>query len=166
MRALLPSVLAAVVAAGAGCGGGEACGEGRSAETGVAASEVAFLTDVAIETGDCTRVVFSFEEAVPGYLVGYEPAETALVEDGSGRRIELEGEAFLVVRLEPAQTAHIGDDGTVTPTYEGPRRFDGDPPMVKTGDFEAVVRWAIGLPERLPFDVDVEGSRLTLAIGD
>jgi hypothetical protein len=38
--------------------------------------------------------------------------------------------------------------------------------MVKTGDFEAVVRWTIGIPERLPFDVDVEGSRLTLAIGD
>ena len=165
MRWLLAVVLAAVAATGAGCGDDEACGDGRAARTAASQAEMTFLTGVAITRGDCTRVTFTFEEAVPGYRVAYEPAGTALVEDGSGRRVALPGEVFLVVRLEPAMTAHLADDGSLTPTYDGPRRFAGDPAVVKTGDFEAVVRWTIGLGEPLPFDVDVDGSRLTVAIG-
>lgn len=165
MRMLLALALAAVAAVGAGCGGGKACGDGRGARTSASQTEMAFLTGVAIERGDCARVTFAFEQDVPGYRVAYEPAETALVEDGSGRRIALPGDAFLVVRLEPAMTAHISDDGSLTPTYEGPRRFAGDPAVVKTGDFEGVVRWTIGVGEARPFDVHVDGSRLTVAIG-
>ena len=165
MRTLLAVVLAAVAASATGCGGSEACGDGRAARTAASRVETAFLTGVSIARGDCTRVTFAFEDGVPGYRVAYEPAETALVEEGSGRRIALPGDAFLTVRLEPAMTAHVSDDGTLKPTYEGPRRFAGDPAVVKTGDFEAVVRWTIGLGEPLPFDVDVDGSRLTVAIG-
>ena len=165
MRTLLAVVLAAVAASGTGCGGDEACGDGRAARTSASQAETAYLTGVAIERGDCTRVTFAFEEGVPGYRVAYEPAETALVEDGSGRRIALPGEAFLVVRLEPAMTAQIADDGSLTPTYEGPRRFAGNPAVVKTGDFEGVVRWTIGIAGPRPFDVDDDGSRLTVAIG-
>jgi hypothetical protein len=167
MRTLLAVVLAAVAASGAGgCGGDDGCVEGdRAARTSASQGETAFLTGVAIERGDCTRVSFAFEEGVPGYRVAYEPAETALVEDGSGRRIALPGEAFLVVRLEPAMTAHVFDDGSLRPTYDGPRRFAGDPAVAKTGDFEGVVRWTIGLAGPRPFDVEVDGSRLTVAIG-
>jgi hypothetical protein len=167
MRTLLAVVVAAIAASGAGCGGGDAaCGDGdRAARTSASRAGTAFLTGVAIERGDCARVSFAFEEAVPGYRVAYEPAETALVEDGSGRRIALPGEAFLVVWLEPATTAHVFDDGSLRQTYDGPRRFAGDPAVAKTGDFEGVVRWTIGLDEPRPFDVAVDGSRLTVAIG-
>jgi hypothetical protein len=165
MRTLLAVVLAAI-AASAGCGGGgEACGEGRSARTAPSQAEMAYLTGVAIERGGCTRVRLAFEQDVPGYRVAYEPAETALVEDASGRRIALPGEAFLVVRLEPAMTAHLLDDGSLRQTYDGPRRFAGDPALAKTGDFEGVVRWTIGLAAPRPFAVDVDGSGLTVAIG-
>ena len=155
---------AAALAAGCG-GGGEPCAEGTAAETGPAGAEPAYLTGVEVERDGCLRVVLSFEDGVPGYRVAYEPAETALVEDGSGRRVALEGEAFLVVRLEPAMTARISDEGAVTRTYDGPRRLEGDPPLAKTGDFEAVVRWTVGLDERLPFDVEAGGGRLTVRIG-
>ena len=165
MRTLFAAVLAAVAVSGAGCGGKESCGDGLGPRTSGTQAETAFLTGVAIERGDCTRVSFSFEEDVPGYRVAYEPADSALVEDGSGRRIALAGKAFLVVRLEPAMTAHVADDGSLTMTYGGPRRFAGDPAVAKTGDFEGVVRWTVGLAEQQPFDVDVDGSRLTVAIG-
>jgi hypothetical protein len=108
---------------------------------------------------------------VPGYRVEYRPADEAQTEDGSGKHLGVEGKAFLVVRLEPAATADL----TKTPleiTYAGPRRVPGDDTtyvseVVKTGDFEAVLRWTIGLTEKRPFTVIESASppRLTIEIG-
>ena len=118
--------------------------------------EAMYLTDVSFAAVDCaSAVVFDLEPKaqVPGYRVSYEPASTAKVEDASGRPVEIEGEAFLVVKLDPAMTARIDGD-QVTKTYTGPRRLHGSGPItevVKTGDFEGVVTWVIGLDRARPF---------------
>ena len=57
--------------------------------------------------------------------------------------------------MSPTGTAAPTDDGFVT-TYDGPRRLavDGDGPAteaVLTGDFEALMTWALGSSERVPF---------------
>lgn len=166
MRTLVPLPVVALVLA-AGCGGGDevACGSGTEERSRPGTAEVAYLTDVRVVDGECDRIEFLFEEAVPGVQAGYEAADTALSADGSGNAVPLDGEAFLVVRLEPAMTARAAADGTLTITYDGPPRFGGETPLVKTGDFEAVVRWTIGLDEERPFDVRVVGGRVVVSIG-
>ena len=134
--------------------------------------ETMYLTNVTLATEPCTdRVVFDFEKQAPGpgFEVSYQPASTAKTEDGSGNPVEIDGAAFLVVKLTPAMTAKIDGD-QVTKTYTGPNRL---PPVagsnvrdvVKTGDFEAVVTWAIGLDKKRPFTTDASESQLAVEIG-
>jgi hypothetical protein len=52
---------------------------------------------------------------------------------------------------------------SLTFTYTGPRRLRPDGgrfvrDVVKSGDFEAVVSWVIGLPEERPFTVSTASS--------
>jgi hypothetical protein len=129
-----------------------------------------FLTSVDVEEHDCSdRVVFGFREGPgPGYNVSYEPAATARLEDGSGNMIDVAGSAFLVVRLTPAMTAEIvGEE--VRPTYTGPRRVAAAGSLVrevvKTGDFEAMVTWVIGLDKERPFTVSSSGEQLLVEVG-
>lgn len=139
----------------------------------VEARPTAYLTDVTLEAPDCTdRVVFAFREGAtpgPGYNVSYEPADRAKTEDGSGNPIEIEGSAFLVVRLTPAMTAEIVGE-KVEPTYTGPRRIAGVgthavQEVVKTGDFEAMVTWVIGLNLERPFTATASESELVIEVG-
>lgn len=115
-----------------------------------------YLTDVSFTSANCaSSVVFDFKPNIqgPGFRVSYEPAKTAKVEDASGRPVEIAGDAFLVVRTMPAMTATIDGD-QVTKTYTGPNRLPGKAPImevVKTGDFEGVVTWVIGLDRVRPF---------------
>ena len=129
-----------------------------------------FLTDVQVAADACSdRVAFTFRGALPGYTVSYEPESTAKVEDASGRHLEIAGTDFLVVRLMNVMTAEIsGED--VTPTYTGPRRIPGDETrfvreVVKTGDFEAMVTWVIGVEGKRPFTATAGGSRLVIDVG-
>ena len=149
-------------------------GGGTKARTSEPGAEIALLTDVSFEAADCVdRITFDFREdlrAAPGYTVEYRPADQALVEDGSGNRIELEGDAYLVVRFEPAATGDLSGEELVI-TYDGPRRFETDGQyvreVVKGGDFEAVLTWVIGVSEQRPFRV-VESSsppRLVVEVG-
>ena len=131
-----------------------------------------YLTDVEVDIEDCVeRVTFKFEpsEQGPGYNVSYQPAEMAKIQDGSGKRLEIAGDDFLVVRLFPAMTAKIeGED--VEPTYDGPRRISapGDAKMLRevalTGDFEAQVTWAIGLDNKHPFTATATDDELVIEI--
>jgi hypothetical protein len=133
-----------------------------------------FLTDVKLEARECSdRVAFTFRDhgsALPGYTVSYEPESTAKVEDASGRHIEVAGTAFLVVRLMGVMTAEIsGED--VTPTYTGPRRIPGGETrfvreVVKTGDFEAMVTWVIGVDGKRPFTATATDSRLVIELAE
>ena len=121
-----------------------------------AIAETALLERVAVAGHDgYDRVVFQFRNGLPGYRVEY--VEPPLREDGSGNLVKLAGEAFLVVRMEPAS----GFDLTVPEgelIYTGPRRITPDRTsvlreVVRTGDFEAVLTWAVGLEARVPFRV-------------
>ncbi len=132
-------------------------------------NETLYLRNIALTSGDCTSSV-SFElepkAQVMGYEVSYQPADTAKIEDGSGNPVEIAGDAFLVVKLTPAMTAKI-DGEQVTPTYTGPNRLPGTDPVtevVKTGDFESVVTWVIGLDRELPFSTEVRSDTLDVVI--
>ena len=179
----------------AGCGGGNGSGEqpGPSTRTATtpdcpplprastekkerpapASVPTIFLTDVQVEAAECAdRVAFTFRDhagALPGYTVSYEPESTAKIEDASGRRIEVAGTAFLVVRMMNVMTAEIAGD-KVTPTYTGPRRITPDGThfvreVVKTGDFEAVVTWVVGLDGKRPFAATASGAQLIVDVG-
>jgi hypothetical protein len=131
--------------------------------------ETMYVTNVTPGADECTaKVVFEFEEQAPGpgFEVSYQPASTAKIEDASGNPIDIDGDAFLVVKLTPAMTAKIDGD-QVTKTYTGPRRIPGTDPIaevVKTGDFEGVVTWVIGLDSKRPFTADASDSQLVVEI--
>jgi hypothetical protein len=131
--------------------------------------ETMYLTNVTAGADKCTaKVVFGFEERAPGpgFEVSYQPADTAKVEDASGNPIAIDGDAFLVVKLNPAMTATI-DGEQVTKTYNGPRRLQGTDPItevVKTGDFEGVVTWVIGLDSKRSFTTIASDSALVVEI--
>jgi hypothetical protein len=137
---------------------------------GAGGEPAALLTDIDVEREGCVeRVSFSFRDDVPAYRIQYRPAAEALVEDGSGARVEAEGSAFLVVRFEPAATAEANGD-QLTQTFK-PRRVPASGTrhvreVVKTGDFEAVLTWVIGLDEERPFRVLTAGVRLTVELGE
>jgi hypothetical protein len=179
-----------VVVAGAlllaGCGGGaqssggsSACegssGASTSAQRGAGSANLTFLTSLEVESQKCLdRLVFAFRPDSPNppaFRVSYQPASTALVEDGSGNPISSTGSAYLVVRLEPAATAEASGE-SLDFTYTGPRRlaptgtrFVRD--VVKSGDFEAVLTWVVGLTEEQPFSVSTSMSppRVVVDVG-
>jgi hypothetical protein len=119
-------------------------------------SETALLERVAVAGHDgFDRVVFQFRNGLPGYRVEY--VDPPLREDGSGNVVDLDGSAFVVVRMEPASGFDLSvPEGELI--YTGPRRIAGEGTsvvreVVRTGDFEAVLTWAIGLDGRVPFRV-------------
>lgn len=131
------------------------------------------LTGVTATTSRCAdRVVLTFRPAgaeTPGYRVQYHTAAEAQTEDASGRHIPIAGKAFLVVRLEPAATVDLSGANPEN-TYTGPSKLKPAgmrtvQEIAKTGDFEGVLTWVIGLSEERPFTVTSSGSNLTVAIG-
>ena len=128
--------------------------------------ETALLTDVRAAAQDgYDRVVFEFANGVPGYDVGY--AERPIVADGSGDEVEVEGGAVLVVRMEPALDADLTKEDAPR-TYTGPNRISPDTAvlmeLVRTGGFEAVLTWAVGVDEERPFRVSTLESPARIVI--
>jgi len=115
------------------------------------------------------RVVFQFRgEGLPGYRVSY--MEPPLKEDGSGNPVDIAGAAFVVVRMEPASGFDL-NTGEGVLVYKGPRRIEGSgagtsvvKEVVRTGDFEAVLSWAIGLEEEVDFRVTTAASPARLIV--
>jgi len=101
------------------------------------------------------RVVFEFEDNVPGYKVGY--VERPVTEDGSGKTVEVQGDSVLGVRMEPASGADLSG-AELRQTYKGPTRINPGAPvvieLVRTGDFEAVLNWVIGTKGKPGFRVN------------
>jgi len=101
------------------------------------------------------RLVFEFRGAVPGYEVKY--ADGPVIADPSGKTVTVAGDNALLIRMEPAS----GMDLMTTPivdTYPGPDRVTSkDTTVVReavlTGDFEAVLNWAVGVDGQPPFVV-------------
>jgi hypothetical protein len=111
------------------------------------------------------RVVFQFQgEGIPGYRIEY--VDGPLKEDGSGAPVTLAGNAFLVVRMEPASGFDL-NTGEGKLIYKGPRRLPGGSvvkEVVRTGDFEAVLTWAVGLDSKTPFRVTTTSSPSRLIV--
>jgi len=111
------------------------------------------------------RVVFQFRgDGLPGYRIEY--MEPPFQEDGSGNPIHVAGTAFVVVRMEPASGFDL-NTGEGELVYKGPKRLPGTgvvQEVVRTGDFEAVLSWTIGLEAKVPFLVTTAASPPRLVV--
>lgn len=119
------------------------------------APAIALLERVAVGRHEgYDRVVFQFRgDGVPGYRIQY--LAPPLQEDGSGNTVTVAGTAFAVVRMEPASGFDL-NSGEGELVYKGPKRVSGASvvrEVVRTGDFEAVLTWAVGLDEKVDFRV-------------
>lgn len=98
------------------------------------------------------RVVFQFAESrLPGYTIAY--ANQPPTSCGSGKRVDVAGNAHLAVRLSPAQ-AHAARGADQVATAAPPDRRPALGPLdqlTQTCDFEGVVQWVLGLREQLPY---------------
>jgi hypothetical protein len=132
-------------------------------------TETALLERVAIGRHEgFDRVVFQFRDHLPGYRIEY--VEPPLKEDGSGNVVQIKGNAFVVVRMEPASGFDL-TTGEGVMVYKGPKRIDGATAgtptvreVVRTGDFEAVLSWAVGLEDRVDFRVRTATSPARLIV--
>jgi len=146
-------VLAAATALVAGCGGPQS----------PPVPAVALLTAVHV---DGTSATFEFRSAPQIVRTHFRP-RSQIAESGSGRQVTLKGDAFLVVSFSPAATA-TADESSVTFSYTGPKRLrptsrGAVQEIVKIGDFEAQLDWAIGLDRRRPVAVTRDGTTVTIA---
>jgi len=115
----------------------------------------ALLRDVRVAREDTfDRVTFEFTNSVPGYAVGY--VERPITEDGSGREVAVRGARVLRVRMENALDADLSKGGAPR-TYTGPSRVSPSTgtitELVRTGAFEGVLTWVIGVEAEAPFHV-------------
>lgn len=99
------------------------------------------------------RIVFEFTGTAPGFEAEY--VDKPLHEDGSGNEVPLRGQFALHVRMENASGFDF-DKGA--PSYNGPYRLrPADTTVVeelaRTGDFEGVLSWAIGVKTKAGFRV-------------
>ncbi len=132
-------------------------------------NETALLERVAIGRHEgYDRVVFQFRNNVPGYRVEY--VQPPIKEDGSGNVVQVKGNAFVEVRMEPASGFDL-TTGEGELVYKGPKRIDAAVAgtsvvrdVVRTGDFEAVLTWAIGLEEKVDFRVTTTKSPARLIV--
>ena len=131
-------------------------GAGTTSVTAPAQAKKALLAAIRIARHEgYDRVVFEFANTLPGYTISY--ARPPFREDGSGKPIAVDGGAFVLVRMEPASGYDLAHARLV---YQGPGRIAGAEhgtsivrEVVRTGDFEAVLGWVIGLEERVDFRV-------------
>lgn len=126
---------------------------------GTASSVVSLLTAVRTGSQPCAdRVVFELRDgAAPEYRIEYQSGPFTVGE--SGMPLTVQGSAFLVVQFPHSSGVDLTDP-VATPTYTGPDS------IIPTGlarvrevrkieDFEAVLRWVIGLDSARPFTVGV-----------
>jgi hypothetical protein len=121
-------------------------------------TEIALLDRIAVGRHEgYDRVVFQFQNGLPGYRIEY--VQPPLKEDGSGNPVSVKGNAIVLVRMDPASGFDL-NTGEGVMVYKGPKRIDGSSAgtsvvqeLVRTGDFEAVLSWAIGLSDKVDFRI-------------
>jgi len=127
-----------------------AVGAPAVAQTGEAPLGPALLVAVQVEDmGTFDRVTFQFRDPTPlPDIFRLEYIARPVVENPSGLEISVAGNAVLQIVMSNAS----GVDLTVDPpeeTYTGSTRITANLPnvieVVETGDFEAVLSWAIGV---------------------
>lgn len=116
-------------------------------------SPAALLTDVRVAAQNgFDRLTFEFKNAIPGYRVQY--VQPPIILDPSGKQVDVAGQAFITVRMEPA-AGH--DPNTGQPTYAGSQDLKPGLTSIvearQTGDFEGVLAWVIGVGRRSDFRV-------------
>jgi major membrane immunogen (membrane-anchored lipoprotein) len=117
--------------------------------------------------GGIDRVTFRFRQTDPAasdpplYFVRYVDQ---LVTDGEGAPVEVEGKSFVSVSFMAVGFDLSGE--TPIEVYTGPDEFTPRFPTVrqlkKTGDFEGVVSWGIGLAREACVVVEATDSELVL----
>jgi hypothetical protein len=118
-------------------------------------TDTALLSDVrAARHEGYDRVVFEFQNELPGYDVRY--VDPPVQQDGSGEEVAVDGGAIVRVRMENALDADLSKPSAPR-TYDGPSRFSPGTPevaeLVRVGGFEGVLTWAVGLRDRVDFRV-------------
>jgi hypothetical protein len=111
------------------------------------------------------RVIFQFlGGATPDVHASYVEHPT---QDGSGNPVDVDGDAFLVVQFEPSsvvdltgETPKRTDDGRDRVTGEGADVVE----VVRAGDYEGVLTWAIGLKKKDPFVIRVIPDQFMVAV--
>ncbi len=104
------------------------------------------------------RVVFEFEGGgTPA--VGVEYADPESLVDASGAVTPVAGGAVLRVALQPASGVDLSG-AELREVYTGPARLQGESAgttavreVARVEDFEAVLVWAVGVAEEVPFRV-------------
>jgi hypothetical protein len=138
-------------------------------EGNASGSETALLTRVAVGRHEgYDRVVFEFQNDLPGYRISY--VQPPLKEDGSGKPVQIKGDYVVMVRMEPASGFDL-NTGEGVMVYKGPKRISGlsagtgvVQELVRTGDFEAVLSWAVGLSDKVDFRVRTATSPARLIV--
>ena len=134
------------------------------------------LTDVRVGAHGCfERVTFELKpkqgeaDGAVAWKAAYEPGP--ITEDGSGRPVKMKGTAFLVVTMT-ASGADLSQEAAPA-TYTGPTSIAAaDSTRIqqvrRTGDFESVLTWVIGLDTKRPFHVSTQNSptRVVIDVGD
>jgi hypothetical protein len=94
------------------------------------------------------RVLFTFKGAAPGYQVRY----VSRVTDQAGRKLDVDGQAFLAVVFEPARAHDRAGQATFATADLDP----GAPALRQVrfaGDFEGQLSFGIGVADRGGFRV-------------
>lgn len=134
------------------------------------------LTDVRVGVHECyERVTFEFKpqpgesDGPVGWKAAYEPGP--ITEDGSGEKVPVKGTAFLVVTMS-ATGADLSQEAAPA-TYNGPTSLVAAgasriQQVRRTGDFEGVLTWVIGVDKQRPFHVTTEDgpARVIVDVGD
>jgi hypothetical protein len=109
------------------------------------------VTDVRVgEHEGYDRIVFEFEDAIPGYQVEYKvPPAT---QGGSGANVDVEGEALLTVDLRTAQAHDDAGEATID-ADEIAAGLSMIEEAKQISDFEGVVEWAVGVSGEQPYRV-------------
>lgn len=139
--------------------------EGGITQVSTPPTETALLDQVTLgRHAGFDRVVFRFTNRVPGYRIG--PIDPPITEDGSGAPVTVRGTAYLEVVMSASGFDTSAPEGKQI--YHGPKRVTGDAStvteVVRTGDFEAVLSWVIGLSSMQPFRVTTVSNPPRLVI--
>jgi hypothetical protein len=163
----------------AACGGsGDGSGSGGGTLSGAATDPLTSTSDadfyalmkrlaVGRHTG-YDRVTFTFDNFVPGYVVSY--VDPPIKEDGSGKTVDVAGSDYVQVIMQPASGYDL-NSGEGALVYKGPKRISGADTgtsvvkdVVRTGDFESVLTWTIGLADKVGYKVQALESPPRLVI--
>ena len=134
------------------------------------------LTDVRVGVHECyERVTFELKpqqgeaDGPVSWKAAFEPGP--ITEDGSGRTVTVKGAAFLVLTMSAAG-ADLSQEAAPA-TYTGPASLEAAAAtriqqVRRTGDFEGVLTWVVGLDRQRPFRVTTQNgpARVIVDVGD